>query len=377
MALPKSMRVEEIDGIRGWAALAVVVFHFWNESFGTLHPNFRQPALAFFFDGPLAVYIFFILSGDALSTPFFAGTQKIVLDRMVLKRYFRLAAPIFVITLITVAAIWLGIVNNVAAAKILHREDWIGTLLPSDFDAIDALMYPFFTVFAVGGNPKGFNPFLWTMATELRGSIFVFLYLYIHERLRYPKLVLGLLIAISLHCVDYYALFFFGVLLSHIRSTGGLKKIGLTVAARVCGPILVACAYLIEYYLRSHAPISNPANFGEWILLLTQENEKFVMSILFVSGSYMSIDLCRFFRSGISKFLGTISFSIYLLQVIVLTTLFSYLVTQFASYVTNAKACVAIALASVAATIILGYLLSIVERRIMSAIEMALARVLR
>jgi peptidoglycan/LPS O-acetylase OafA/YrhL len=372
-----SVRVEEIDGIRGWAALAVVVFHFLVETFTKLHPDFSKAGYAFFIDGPLAVYIFFILSGDALSTPFFKTHKKSVLDKMVLKRYFRLVAPIFVTTFFTVLAIWLGLVNNLAAASLLHREDWFGKLLPAHFDVADALAFPFLSAFALGTDGKGFNPFLWTMPIELCGSIFVFLYLYVHEKLKYPKVVLGLLIAFSMLSSQWYALFLVGVLISYIRSTGTLEKIRRTGTARVFGVALAALAYGVEYFLRTHTPIGSASNVGEALRIVLQSNEKIVMAVLFVTGSYLSVDLCRFFRTGISKFLGTISFHIYLAQITVMSTLSSFLITRFAAHLASPAACLWIAFAGIAATLVYGYILSLIERPAMRIIDAGLARVMR
>lgn len=369
-------RVDEIDGIRGWAALAVVVFHLWLETFGKIHTEFIQPHYWFFFDGPLAVYIFFILSGDALSTPFFSTRRKSVLDKMVMKRYFRLVAPIFVVTFVTVVTIWLGLTRNVAAASILHREDWLGRFVPSSFNAFDALMYPFLTVFGVGGNTKGFNAFLWTMPIELCGSIFVFLYLYVHEKLKYPKIVLAALILVSTISVNWYALFFIGVLLSYLRSSGALERIRNTLFARVLGPLTILSAYAIEYYMRSHMPISSASDAGDALRLFAQNNEKFIMAPLFVVGAYLSIDACAFFRNRLSKFLGTLSFPIYLAQMTVLCTLSSYLVTRFVAHLGNPAVCILIALVGVATTIFLGYLLSIAERHIMRGIDRFITNVI-
>jgi len=44
----RSARIEEIDGIRGWAALAVVVFHALPETFSKIHPELINPIWWFF-----------------------------------------------------------------------------------------------------------------------------------------------------------------------------------------------------------------------------------------------------------------------------------------------------------------------------------------
>uniref|UniRef100_E1TAB5 Acyltransferase 3 n=1 Tax=Burkholderia sp. (strain CCGE1003) TaxID=640512 RepID=E1TAB5_BURSG len=367
-------RIDEIDGIRGWAALAVVIFHLWLETFGKLHTEFIQPSYWFFTDGPMAVYIFFILSGDALSTPFFFTKRKAVLDKMVVKRYFRLAIPIFIVTLATVIAIWLGLTSNVAAARIVHREDWLGRFVPAEFNALDALMYPFFTVFGFGGNTKGFNAFLWTMPIELCGSLFVFLYLYVHEQLKYPKVVLASLIGISILSINWYALFFIGVFLSYLRSTGTLDKLRPTLCGRIVGPLLVLSAYALEYYLRSRMPLETASNAHEAVRLYVQHNDKFILATLFVTGSYVSVNISGFFRNRLSRFLGTLSFPIYLVQLLILCTFSSYLITRFASRIDSAAVCLSIAFAGVVATLICGYLLSVAERRMMRLLDIALSK---
>jgi len=76
-------RLDYIEGIRGWAALVVLVFHFTRETFGASFPAYHSIWLHFLLDGPLAVYVFFILSGDALSTTFLKTQDCSFLARMV------------------------------------------------------------------------------------------------------------------------------------------------------------------------------------------------------------------------------------------------------------------------------------------------------
>lgn len=50
--------------------MSVLIFHLAWELFGAVVPAFRTPALRFVLDGNLAVCVFFVLSGDALSLGF-------------------------------------------------------------------------------------------------------------------------------------------------------------------------------------------------------------------------------------------------------------------------------------------------------------------
>jgi peptidoglycan/LPS O-acetylase OafA/YrhL len=121
IASPAS-RLHDIDGIRGWAALSVLLFHVFWEVFGMLVPEIRQPALRFVLDGHLAVFIFFVLSADALAWPFISTGKPELLDRTVLKRYFRLALPIFFSGLMAYALMRAGWIYNAQAAPLVKSN---------------------------------------------------------------------------------------------------------------------------------------------------------------------------------------------------------------------------------------------------------------
>lgn len=370
------VRVDEIDGIRGWASLCVVIFHVCLETFSKLHPHFINPASFFFFDGPMAVYVFFILSGDALSTPFLSTGNKFSLDKMVIKRYFRLAAPIAVITAITVLAIEAGITFNEEAATIVHREDWLSILMPGSFTPSDAIRYPFLTVFSFQDGGKGFNAFLWTMPIELTGSFMVFLYLYVHGRIKHHGVVICALIAFTLVANKWYTLFFIGVLFSHMRTTGLLDHIRGKLPMRIAAPLLALSAYALEYRFLSVPDVAVAADMLDHIIIFAQDNKKFLMAILFVTGVYLSKDMRDLFRNGISRFLGRISFPIYLAQALVICTYSSFVIVKAANYLDRVEVCVAIGVTGVAITMAFGYFLSILEVHIMRLIDTALSAVM-
>src|SRR4051812_23978215 len=63
-------RWSELDGVRGWAALSVMLFHVSWETFGIVEPAFRNILTASLLNGQLDVAIFFVLSGEALSASY-------------------------------------------------------------------------------------------------------------------------------------------------------------------------------------------------------------------------------------------------------------------------------------------------------------------
>jgi hypothetical protein len=60
-------RVVFLDGVRGWASLMVVLSHLLPCFLAITTPAYRHWYLTFVSDGNFAVYIFFVLSGFALS----------------------------------------------------------------------------------------------------------------------------------------------------------------------------------------------------------------------------------------------------------------------------------------------------------------------
>jgi peptidoglycan/LPS O-acetylase OafA/YrhL len=179
---PPSGRFDMLDGVRGWAALSVVFFHVFWEIFGALVPAFRNPVTGFLFDGELAVCVFFVLSGEALSAAFFAGKGDASTIRLAIKRYPRLATPILAASLVVFALDRLGLVFSHEAALIVHRAGWMGAWLPTSPTFVDTLRYALVDVFTSAGADRAINPALWTMRVELPGSFIVFAILLIWKR---------------------------------------------------------------------------------------------------------------------------------------------------------------------------------------------------
>jgi len=301
--------------------------------------------------------------------------KKSVLDKMVLKRYFRLAVPIFITTLIIIIAIRAGVTYNVPAARIVHNEAWLGTFLPSQFGNFEVFKFSFVTVFDFGNGGNNFNPFLWTMHIELVGSILVFMYLYVQDRLKYQMHALILIILFFTVANRFFAMFFIGSLLSHFRARGGFDRTRNRVTTRVGAPLLILIAYLIDVYFINYAPITTGSGLMQLTLSLVENNKQFIMAAIFVVGAYLSIDACRFFRNTLSRFLGTVSFPIYLMQLVVFCTLSSFMIEQFGRNLDDVRICLAIAALGVAVTVICGYFLSIFERYFMRTIDRVLSTV--
>lgn len=307
-----STRFEVIDGIRGWAAFIVLLFHLFSETFGTIYPAFKQGVCEMIFNAPLAVTIFFILSGDALSASFFSSRQRSVIGRQIVKRYFRLAIPIFFSCFTVYLLMEMNLNYSAKAAYIVNREDWLGRMLPFKADPLRMLYYSYVWVFTKHSIANSYNPFLWTMSIELVGSLVVFLYLQMYEQLRHPIVVLCAMIGMFYVFDLHYASFMCGVLLCYLRSIGHFFRSKRFVANPVGAAVIVMGILVL-------GGLSNRISGGH--LWFNTIMGAIVLYVIYCNNFLQSI-----FVSRISRALGAISFPVYLCQFAVIISVTSYLI---------------------------------------------------
>jgi peptidoglycan/LPS O-acetylase OafA/YrhL len=218
-----SVRLHELDGLRGWAALSVVAYHLFWEVFAALAPGFHNIATGFLLDGQLAVSVFFVLSGEALSATYFAGKGDVAIYRLAIKRYPRLVIPILAVCLIVYVICHAGLAFNGPAGDVIGRPDWLGSWLKNPPSISDVLVYSFATVFVINDGDTAVNPFLATMMLELKVSFFVLFLLLAFKHLSNPRLVLIAVFTalILLPSTRHVGCFFAGVILADIRWSGG------------------------------------------------------------------------------------------------------------------------------------------------------------
>ncbi len=306
-------RTLEIDGIRGWAAVIVVLYHVFVEMLGNVLPAAGSPLTRSLLNGHMAVFVFFILSGDALSSPFFSRHDVRSIDRLALKRYFRLTIPIFMSCVGVWAIMVAGLDYHLDAMKVLGNSEWLGPMLQVDHSLHRVLKYVFYGVYAEHTMAHSYNPFLWTMSFEMVGSFIVFLFCYACRSLKAPTAALIFAASALLVLNSFYFLFIFGMLLSHARSIGWLDRIRRHKASQPLA--LAAIALLLALIAFKGSP-----GFA-W-------PTEMLFCATVVLAIYTSNGLRRFFSNGPSRLLGRISFPLYLTQFWVLIFPMSWLVTH-------------------------------------------------
>jgi peptidoglycan/LPS O-acetylase OafA/YrhL len=310
------IRLHEVNGIRGWAAFIVLLLHTFGEMLKFAVPVVREVWFAPFICGDIAVLVFFVLSGDALSSGFFSGDGLKSIDRLVVRRYFRLTFPIFLSCCLTYLIMSAGLDFHKQAIPILDREDWLGRFLHFDPTIFGLFRYSLIDVYVAHTTDNAYNPFLWTMSIEMIGSMLVFLFCYIWDRLKNPQLVCLALLIFSICIGSYYSLFFGGVLLGYLRITGYLNKLLLNKTYQVCCALVVLAIIallMLPSYLNLRA-VPIPI--------------RIVISLLLVFCFYTHNGLKAFFCNRLSRFFGEISFPLYLVHFQVLISLMSWMVVQ-------------------------------------------------
>jgi peptidoglycan/LPS O-acetylase OafA/YrhL len=309
---PDAIRATYLDGLRGWAALFVVIYHATWELFGDAVPQFQTQVPSIINNGSAAVCVFFVLSGYVLSIGFLRTDDVDVLRKLAARRYPRLTIPIAVASLMTYALMKFGLMFNQQAAVIVDHNDWLGgfyTQTPSLTDVVSFFLYRLYSPYT---DIRSYGVFLWTMPIEMLGSFTVFALLALTNRnslSRYVYYLVG-----GLFCWNYQpsiALFIYGVMIADISSRPSLALLWTGHRGNLIGAVAVGFALWGDSIIAP--PTFDPRHGG-------------VFAAAMVLGVVASPICRRFLSRGVSRFLGRISFPLYLVHSAVLSSASSYLI---------------------------------------------------
>ena len=340
-------RIYELDAIRGWAALSVLLFHIFWEALGVRFEAFRFVFVAPFLNGDLAVCIFFVVSGAALSVPFHVNPDRRYIVKAAIKRYPRLMIPIAATTF----AVWLldrsGLMHGPQAAAILGRLDWLGLNNGATVSTANALYFATSGVFSGLSAQRNILPFLWTMPIELVGSMLLFLYLACKDIEGQGGRLLVSILAITYVASPYICCFFIGSLIVETRSGRGR-----------------AMGFLLNRWVVASAAVLCVVYAGGAVIYRT-ELLRYPNTIVASAIVFYCLNIPRLARllsnSAISRLLGKISFPLYLSHYAVLGAVFAPLIVAFGNDLTVLTAGL-IGLASVVIALLVAIAFSPVEQ---------------
>jgi peptidoglycan/LPS O-acetylase OafA/YrhL len=303
-AKPPRVRLHEIDGLRGWASLSVMLSHilygvFWHAATGLQSP-FVTPFVAPLLNGTLDVDVFFVLSGDALAAAYWMNRAPHSAVKLAVKRYVRLTVPVLASCLLVFVLIHAGLTFNQRAGAVVDSGDWLGNFLRTHWGISETLDYALFGVYFRHTAETSLNPFLGTMQIELLGSLLVFCYILMDPYLR--RKWIGLM-AIFLVCVGGHsslAGFPIGILFGYLRVGGLFTRLRQRPDVQIATMVLALVAIVAGFYGDRLKTDWSPASI--------------IAACVLVFCVYSNANLTAFCSSSLSRWLGKISFPLFLVH---------------------------------------------------------------
>jgi peptidoglycan/LPS O-acetylase OafA/YrhL len=317
------------DGLRGLAALCVAISHFVGaflpSGLHSIYPeNFPPPADAgawstvltspiptLFYNGHFAVLVFFAISGYVLTMPFYRDGDHESLRRRLWGRYIRLNVPIAAAVAIAYSLYASGMFSNGAAGK-LSGSLWLQQYFPPGLTVGTAVREGAYASILLGATTL--DPPLWSLKIEFIGSLYLLAF---HLALpRFRRVWAWLTVAVLLVLVHgpdavYYATIFAGALINRVR----LDRASM------------ALVFVLGCYCGAFQPgnvIYAPLPSTEQGIEL-QRNLWHAAGGLLLTASVASGFARALFESAPVRFLGRVSFSLYLLHFLVLCSLASWM----------------------------------------------------
>lgn len=348
LAQSTRLRLHELDGLRGWAAFSVLLFHSIWQSFGENFPILRNGWTAGLIDGSLDVSVFFVVSGAALSAPFFSGGGGDYILSAALRRYIRLTTPIVATVFLLIAAERCGFVRLGEAAQFAPGLSAIAGETGLSF--AQALKWSLCNVYTKPSEWGPVLPFLWTMPWEMVGSLALFLLLACYPAMKRPERSIAVGALFLMLLFPYLAAFLFGALIGKAKLTGALTAPAPGRLALLDSPpakiIAAAALYALACWTMTAGAVAHV---------------HVSLAVAIVALALRWRGLSDFLgESAISRFLAKISFPLYLIHYVVIATATSAAITLVGDRLT-----LPLALAISAATI----LLSIVAAMLFAPVE--------
>jgi peptidoglycan/LPS O-acetylase OafA/YrhL len=269
------------------------------------------------------------LSGYVLTYTFFKSRNQVVLVSGAVRRYIRLLIPVLFLILIVYLFIAPGPegLMNANAIKTMLSQAFLGVFVQGQY-------VPFIA------NSTEYTAVLWTMTIEFIGSFIVFSFASLFGKLRNRWVFY--IVAVLVFLNTYYLAFILGMALADLSFCDAFKKY-----KKLKNPGFAATVFLIGLLLGSYPviPFFEPVySFIDWVVQSVFSALSFIslspfqtgstsaLVFIYITGAFFILAallnsgwLQGVFSSRILVFLGKISFSLYLIHMVVILT-FSYFI---------------------------------------------------
>jgi peptidoglycan/LPS O-acetylase OafA/YrhL len=316
-----SQRNYSLEALRGLTAIIVVLWH---------------TCLAFFPEytttRPSTVIIFFVLSGFVLTQRTFIDMKYDYIVNHAIKRYFRLVFMVFIGLFISFMLFKFNLYSFKEAGH-LNQSSWLSSFAGAetipDGNPIRFIIQALYGVFFNMDN-YNYDPPLWTMHIEFYGSfiIFGFTFLFI-EILKFKRIFLTI-IFITITCLAIFNINIFflpmmvGVLFSYITTSYRFSEFLKMCVNNIYTVIpLIIFAF---YCFMDLASIDYIPDHLDPIYL------NILGALLFVIVFYYNNITNKIFNNKLGAFLGKYSFPMYIIHVLIICSIGSYIYVHLYTY---------------------------------------------
>lgn len=321
-------KISYLDGLRGIAAINVMIMHFfvalapamvygskYPSHFGSLDLIFSTTPLGLIGAGNFSVCIFFVLSGYVLTQKFFKTKENSIIISSAVRRYPRLFIPVFAAVILSYILASTGLYHYYIETMTIsagsnYRNYWAFTP-----DIVDAIKQAVWSSFFVGGTIH-YNPVLWTMSIEFYGSMLVFTMALLFGSLRNRW---TFYLAAALICINFYYLaFVIGMVFADVFNSK--KPIFKTDNKVILFIILIFGLFLGSYPI---SPLTSDSLYGfldNGLFEAPKVTYHVIGAGMIIYVLLNSRELQKVFSSPVPVFLGKISYSLYLVHFLVISS---------------------------------------------------------
>lgn len=329
--------------------MVVTILHIFHQTLPSPAVSALSLEMWWPFTGAFSVAVFFLVSGYSLSVGYLGHGRRDTLCRLVAGRYFRLIIPVFAACALMSLFMNAGLILPAEA-----RPDFLSGVFTFEPTLAHLLRFALFDVLFAYDLTQTYAPPLWTISYEFFGTLLVAAALLAlgPPAARLP--VWTALVLVLVVFLPWYALFAVGVVAAGLGA-GSTRRL----------PGMAGLALLAA---------------GVGIAAMAEERLGLIVlsSVLFFAGAVTSPGAARFFSNRFSRWLGEISFPIYLLHIPVTFAagLPIYVRDPDSTVTALAAGCVALAASIVAAVLFIpvNTLAMTVARRFGRAMTTPLAR---
>ncbi|OTB02226.1 hypothetical protein M426DRAFT_62619 [Hypoxylon sp. CI-4A] len=326
----KPHSTEYLDGVRGVASLIVFILHWTHTTYPSVNSGWGYkdytsfwllPFIRIIYSGAAMVSVFFVVSGFVLSHRYIQRMHRqeynelfSSLTSLTFRRAIRLFLPAFASSTLAFLCASVGIIGvpeNIDGKPFEHN-------LTSYLDYLDMESNPWDWAVDFSGY---YNPQLWSIAVEFRGSMVIFLMLIGLAKTR-TSVRLAVESALILHCFGHrrwdVALFIAGMTLAELEVI--LKKPNNPMSRKLVNILLVLTMVLGLFlcgYPRDHNTKTPGYMWSKYVWPVTAYRRRFWLAVgamLFVGPMAFLPSVQSFFLTRPARYLGRISFALYLVH---------------------------------------------------------------